>query len=70
LQEKTMAPYSGPKDLLTAREVAARLSISQRTIYRLMKRKQFPRPVRLGTRHVRWKASDVQRYLDGLKPGP
>jgi excisionase family DNA binding protein len=65
-----MARYDGPKDLLTAREVAARLSISRRTIYRMMERKQFPQPVRLGTRHVRWKTTDVQRYLDGLKPGP
>ena len=65
-----MARYDGPKDLLTAREVAARLSISCRTIYRLMQRQQFPPPVRVGRRGVRWKTTDVQRYLEGLQPGP
>ena len=65
-----MAPYSGPKDLLTAREVAARLSISIRTVYRMLDRGQFPRPIRLGRRGVRWKTTDVQRYLEGLQPGP
>lgn len=65
-----MAPYTGPKDLLTAREVAARLSISPRTLYRLLDRGAFPPPVRFGRRHVRWKTSDVQRYLDALQPGP
>jgi prophage regulatory protein len=63
-----MAPYDGPKDLLTAREVAARLSLSCRTLYRLIQRGQFPRPVRVGRRGVRWRVSDVQRYLDGLRP--
>jgi prophage regulatory protein len=65
-----MAPYAGPKDLLTAREVAARLSISIRTVYRMLDRGQFPRPIRLGRRGVRWKTTDVQRYLEGLQPGP
>lgn len=65
-----MLPYTGPKDLLTAREVAARLSISPRTLYRMLSRKQFPPPVRLGRKWVRWKTTDVQRYLDALKPGP
>ena len=65
-----MVSYTGPKDLLTAREVANRLSISLRTLYRMLARGQLPRPIRLGRRHVRWKAIDVQHYLDQLKPGP
>jgi prophage regulatory protein len=64
-----MAPYLGPKDLLTSREVSARLSISIRTLYRMLQRGQFPRPIRLGRRGVRWKTADVQRYLDTLQPG-
>jgi prophage regulatory protein len=54
------------KDLLTARDVAARLSMSTRTLYRLVAAGSFPRPVRLGRRFARWRASDVQRFLDGL----
>jgi excisionase family DNA binding protein len=65
-----MISYTGPKDLLTARELANRLSISLRTLYRMLARGQLPQPIRLGRRHVRWKATDVQRYLDGLQPGP
>jgi excisionase family DNA binding protein len=69
LQETIMAPYTGPRDLLAAPEVAARLSICVRTLRRLVVRGVFPQPIRFGPRHVRWKATDVQRYLDSLKPG-
>ena len=65
-----MTPYTGPKDLLTAQEVAGRLSISLRTLYRMVERGQFPPPIRRSRRWVRWKTTDVQHYLDTLKPGP
>jgi excisionase family DNA binding protein len=60
---------SGCKELLTAQEVAYRLSIGVRTLYRLVQRGEFPPPVRQGPRMVRWKAADVQRYIDALRPG-
>jgi excisionase family DNA binding protein len=58
-----------PKDLLTSRDVAARLSISVRTLYRMMARGQFPRPIRLSRKWVRWRRSDVEGYVQALTPG-
>jgi excisionase family DNA binding protein len=60
---------SGPKDLLTAREVAYRLSISRRTLYRMLARGEFPLPVRRSRRWVRWRTRDLQQVLDSLRPG-
>ncbi len=59
----------GLKELLTAREVAYRLSIGVRTLYKMVQRGEFPPPIRQGRRLVRWKAADVQRYIDSLRPG-
>jgi predicted DNA-binding transcriptional regulator AlpA len=55
-----------PKELLTAGEVAARLSMSTRTLYRLVAAREFPQPVRRGRKWVRWRAGDIQRFLDTL----
>lgn len=54
------------RDLLNARQVAERLSISMRSLYRLVARGVFPQPIRYTRKLVRWKASDVARYLASL----
>jgi excisionase family DNA binding protein len=59
------------KDLFTPREVAAKLSVSVRTLWRMLARGEVPEPIRYNRRLVRWKARDLQTYLDGLRPqGP
>lgn len=55
------------KDLLTPKEVAGRLSIATNTLWRMVKRGQFPQPIRFNRRLVRWKAHDVVQYLDNLR---
>jgi excisionase family DNA binding protein len=57
-----------PPDLLTAQEVARRLSIGVRTLYRLVRCDVVPRPIRFNRRLVRWRAADIERYLRGLPP--
>lgn len=54
------------RDLLNARQVAERLSISMRSLYRLVARGAFPQPIRYTRKLVRWKAADVERYLASL----
>jgi excisionase family DNA binding protein len=56
------------KDLLTAREVALRLGIGVRTLWRWTASGQLPPPVRTGSsgRIVRWKAADIQRFVEQL----
>ena len=45
------------------RQVEARTSLSRSMIYRRMARGEFPRPVDLGGKCVRWRIADVERWL-------
>lgn len=54
--------------LLTLGEAAARLSVSTRTLYRLIQDGQFPKPVRVGA-GSRFFESDLILYLDRLRRG-
>lgn len=49
--------------LLRRQEVEAYCQIGRSTIYRLMRSGQFPTPIRIGLRAVRWRASDIEEYL-------
>ena len=51
------------------RDVAGFLKISVRTVWRLAKRPEFPKPVKLGGRLNRWRAEDLMAYL-GQVPQP
>ncbi|MFQ3650571.1 MAG: helix-turn-helix domain-containing protein [Gemmataceae bacterium] len=53
-------------ELLTSREVARRLSISVRTLFRLVRAGKFPEPVRYNRRLVRWKSEAVTLYIQQL----
>jgi predicted DNA-binding transcriptional regulator AlpA len=53
-------------DLLTARDVARRLSISQRTVWRWTALGLLPPPVHPHARSTRWRAADIERYLEEL----
>ena len=52
-------------ELLTVREVARRLNIGTRTVWRWSRSGELPAPVRLGKarRVVRWKAAEIEGYL-------
>lgn len=60
--------------LLTVRDVAGLLKIHAGSVWRLSALAEtghsaFPRPLRLGGKTVRWRASDVAAYLDRLATG-
>lgn len=57
-----------PPDLLTAQEVARRLSVGVRTLYRMAEAGVVPRPIRFNRKLVRWRATDIERYLQELPP--
>ena len=61
VQETEMSP-----ELLTSQQVAEKLSVSVRTVWRLVASGRFPQPVRYNRKLVRWKNSEVMRYIESL----
>ncbi len=54
------------KDLLTSRDVARRLSIGVRTLWRLVAQGKLPQPIRYTRKLVRWKTDDIDHYIRSL----
>jgi predicted DNA-binding transcriptional regulator AlpA len=60
-----MCPENGQLDtLLTVKDVAEMLSVGVRTVWRWSALDKIPRPIRLAKKTLRWKASQLQAYLD------
>ena len=55
--------------LLTMKTVLAVTGLSSATIYRKVASREFPQPVRLGSRCTRWRAGDVTVWLSARVPG-
>lgn len=49
--------------LLRRKEVEDRVGLSRSTIYEMMSKGQFPKPVKLGLRAVRWREEDVDAWI-------
>ena len=49
--------------LLRRRQVEEITGLSRSSIYRLMADGEFPRPVKVGSAAVRWRASDINAWL-------
>jgi excisionase family DNA binding protein len=54
------------KDLLTVQDVARRLSVSVRTVWRWLAGGHLPAPVRLRPYCTRWRARDVEGFIAAL----
>lgn len=51
------------ESLLTISEVGARVRLAKPTIYKLMNKGQFPRPIRVGAARVFWPEGEIEDYL-------
>lgn len=51
--------------ILRMREVSGLTGLSRSTIYRNVWQGSFPPPLKLGTRAVGWRESDVERWIEG-----
>lgn len=49
--------------MIDVKEVATILSVSTRTVWRLVSSDQLPRPIRFG-RNVRWRLADIERWIE------
>ena len=49
--------------MITRREVQTRLGITKSTLYRWMLAGEFPRPISVGPRSVRWPESEVAAWV-------
>ena len=62
-----IAPPAGNKEvcmrLLTLREVSEMTGLSRSSIYAMMAAGEFPRPVRIGARAVRWHENEVRAFI-------
>lgn len=52
--------------LLKLSDVANRLDVSRRTIWRWLALGRFPRPIRFSGVCVRWRSEDVEAFIEAL----
>ena len=52
-------------NLLRLSDVIEAVCLSKPTIYRLIKDRGFPQPVRIGPRAVRWRADEIDAWVEG-----
>lgn len=52
--------------LLSLKQVVALVGLAKSTIYRLMNSGDFPRPLKLGSRCVRWLVDDLNAWISNL----
>lgn len=56
--------------LLTSQQVANRLAISIRTLWRLVKSGAMPAPIRFNRKLVRWKADEIAEAVEAFRNQP
>ena len=56
----------GLDKLLKQEEVAEAVGFSRGHIWRMVSQRKFPPPYRTGERAVRWKASEIEIWIDSL----
>ena len=52
--------------LLTARDVCERAALSRATLYRLVAAGRFPKPLKVGSQAVRWRADEIAEHIEKL----
>jgi predicted DNA-binding transcriptional regulator AlpA len=53
-------------ELLTAKQVGWLLSISKRTVFRMLERGELPPPIRVNRKLCRWHLPTLLRYLEEM----
>ena len=69
-REKTAASaptHVGTQMLIRLSDLSESLGVSRSTIYRWMSEGEFPAPVRIGDRAVRWRSEDIEEWKSALE---
>ena len=59
-----MSTSTNPEVLLTRRAVERCTGLSCSNIYKKMRAGSFPASVKVGTRNVRWRESEIRAWID------
>ena len=51
-------------DLLTRKQVEQKVQLTTSSIYRLMRQRKFPTPIRIGDNAVRWRSDELSAWLE------
>lgn len=51
---------------MTVNQVAEKLCMSVRTVWRMVEIGKFPQPIRYNRKLVRWKVEDIEKYIKEL----
>ena len=55
-----------PAQLMNSKEVCRLAAVSPATLWRMVKARRFPQPIKLAPQVTRWRADEVAAHLDGL----
>ena len=53
-----------PPQLLRRTQVESMTGLGRSTIYALMRKDDFPTPIRIGPKSVRWKLCELEEFLE------
>ena len=62
----TVQAGARPSSLIRLSEVCNVVGLSRSTIYLRLSKRQFPQPVRIGPRSVRWRMEDIEDWTAGF----
>lgn len=51
------------QEIIRRKQLETRIGLACSTIYAMMARGDFPRPIKIGRRAVGWRSEDVERWL-------
>lgn len=54
---------TGDERFLKRAEVSQMTGLASATLYQMMQRNEFPRPIKLGKKAVRWRLSELNEYF-------
>ncbi len=60
---RTPAAPSESERLITTRELSTRTTLSRSTIWRLVRDRQIPAPLKLTTSRIAWREGDITAWL-------